>query len=263
MSTTAFLSMWISNTATSAMMLPIAHAVLEEIRSENEMTTNDRGSEENVITVRYTRRYNGIGDNHSDDTPTDDTHQDVTESVHLKLKSENNGTPDNYDSNEVTLESATGNDITGNGNNSPAVCTSQSMDTTSSEALNTVREGEPSSPATPVTRSESSDKTFDRMTKCLMLGVAYAANIGGTGTLTGTGPNIVLGELGKLVTQTVVTYSHKNASFHGCTIHISFCILFLYWQRIWCEFWSVVYLCHASNDPGSFLFMALSLCHFL
>jgi len=31
MATTAFLSMWISNTATTAMMIPIAHAVLTEL----------------------------------------------------------------------------------------------------------------------------------------------------------------------------------------------------------------------------------------
>ena len=34
MSVTAFLSMWISNTATAAMMLPIAQAVLQEMREQ-------------------------------------------------------------------------------------------------------------------------------------------------------------------------------------------------------------------------------------
>ncbi|MEQ2215755.1 hypothetical protein XENOCAPTIV_005598, partial [Xenoophorus captivus] len=32
MSVSAFLSMWISNTATTAMMLPIAHAVLQQLQ---------------------------------------------------------------------------------------------------------------------------------------------------------------------------------------------------------------------------------------
>ena len=53
MGTTAFLSMWISNTATATMMLPVAHPVLEEIREENEIvaqnplkqsTSRDQGS---------------------------------------------------------------------------------------------------------------------------------------------------------------------------------------------------------------------------
>ena len=35
MLTTAFLSMWISNTATTAMMVPIVEAVLSEIKNEN------------------------------------------------------------------------------------------------------------------------------------------------------------------------------------------------------------------------------------
>jgi len=62
MGTTAFLSMWISNTATAAMMLPIAHAVLEEIREENEIvaqnplrqsTSGDQG-----MSARYVKNYN-------------------------------------------------------------------------------------------------------------------------------------------------------------------------------------------------------------
>jgi len=36
MSTTAFLSMWISNTATTAMMMPIADAVLKHLKAAAE-----------------------------------------------------------------------------------------------------------------------------------------------------------------------------------------------------------------------------------
>ncbi|NWZ40423.1 S13A2 protein, partial [Brachypodius atriceps] len=46
MAVTAFLSMWISNTATAAMMLPIAHAVMEQLHeSEATSDTTARGSE--------------------------------------------------------------------------------------------------------------------------------------------------------------------------------------------------------------------------
>jgi di/tricarboxylate transporter len=47
MSITAFLSMWISNTATTAMMVPIAEAVLQEIKEERLDKDNDVNIEKN------------------------------------------------------------------------------------------------------------------------------------------------------------------------------------------------------------------------
>lgn len=42
MGTTAFLSMWISNTATTAMMVPIAQAVLTELNNHRRTTKLER-----------------------------------------------------------------------------------------------------------------------------------------------------------------------------------------------------------------------------
>jgi len=44
MLTTMFLSMWISNTATTAMMVPIVLAVLEEFKRDNEQVDEQKRS---------------------------------------------------------------------------------------------------------------------------------------------------------------------------------------------------------------------------
>lgn len=63
MATTTFLSMWISNTATAAMMLAIAHAVLRELEEESSIThsSGSMDSEEppqSPVQIVYAKRYN-------------------------------------------------------------------------------------------------------------------------------------------------------------------------------------------------------------
>ena len=52
MMVTAFLSMWLNNTATTAMMMPIAHAVLEEL---------DVGRKKDLDTLAATVEQGGAG----------------------------------------------------------------------------------------------------------------------------------------------------------------------------------------------------------
>ncbi|CAL1290948.1 unnamed protein product [Larinioides sclopetarius] len=52
MMTTMFLSMWISNTATTAMMVPIVDAVLDELEKEEKKTIKSDGSAISMITIR-------------------------------------------------------------------------------------------------------------------------------------------------------------------------------------------------------------------
>uniref|UniRef100_A0A2K5W5C8 Solute carrier family 13 member 3 n=1 Tax=Macaca fascicularis TaxID=9541 RepID=A0A2K5W5C8_MACFA len=132
MVTTSFLSMWLSNTASTAMMLPIANAILKSLFGEKEVRKDPgQESEENTAAVRR----NGL-------------HTVPTEMQFLA----------------------------------------------STEAKD--HPGETEVPLDLLADSRKEDEYRGNIWKGFLISIPYSASIGGTATLTGTAPNLIL--LGQL-----------------------------------------------------------------
>ncbi|XP_038670711.1 solute carrier family 13 member 2-like [Scyliorhinus canicula] len=198
---TAFLSMWISNTATTAMMVPIAQAVLDQLHKVGGSTEEqNHNNKEQEVELQEKGTLN------SEDKVIINSH--AVDIVPEKFYNTD------FDTENIKQANRTEQDKNGR-----------------ADKCN----GQLPTPVVPPRIEENENDQLQRhlkLSKGMSLSVCYAASIGGTATLTGTTPNLIMvGQLNDLFPENgdVINF----ASWFGFSFPCMFIMLLVTW--IWLQ----------------------------
>ncbi|XP_068187240.1 solute carrier family 13 member 5a [Antennarius striatus] len=178
MGVTAFLSMWISNTATTAMMVPIVQAILDQLKHSADSEAMPK-SQSVVPHPEKEEKTNNI----QQAAPQTMLENGMNGSTLMPCKTRNMSDRQDNEGNVLSdgqMDGRTPQEKPPSDNNGPVVVSvEKSCFQIESEKL----------------RNE--EEEWKRMSKGLLLCVCYSASIGGIATLNGTGPNLILnGQMG-------------------------------------------------------------------
>lgn len=180
MAVTAFLSMWISNTATTAMMLPIAVATVKTITGEGaeEDTSTSQNSDPEADQMEMVCGSPVSSGNHLHDgfdgplLKSSDSLK-VSNPKHMALTRVTS-----YESNPSSMDSSADH----------ILIPDQSFQTVCGDADQSYQQ----LVSRKIVRKKKSKENSKLLMKAMLLSVAYSANIGGIGTLIGTPVNLIL-----------------------------------------------------------------------